>query len=132
MQTIHMRINDAPTGQPTPVRIRFTDCEGHYFAPLGRLTDFATGVNQDVGGNVRVGNQQYCYIDGTCEIALPPGRILIEARKGPEYRPLSQGVELTPGKLALRLSIDRWADLRAEGWYAGDMRCHFLSPHAAL
>src|SRR5262249_22676015 len=26
----------------------------------------------------------------------------------------------------------RWADLAAEGWYAGDTRCHDLTPHAAL
>src|SRR5262245_3346574 len=114
MQTVHVRINDAATGQPTPVRIRFIDAAGNYYAPFGRLAEFATGVNQDVGGNVLVGDKQYCYIDGTCEIALPPGPIFIEAHKGPEFQPLVQQVELTPGKLALRLSIGRWADLRAE------------------
>ena len=40
LQTVHVRVNDA-TGQPTPVRVRFTDDDGVYYAPLGRLTDFA-------------------------------------------------------------------------------------------
>ena len=39
---------------------------------------------------------------------------------------------LGSGKMALRLAIERWIDLRSEGWYSGDTRAHFLSPHAAL
>jgi hypothetical protein len=28
--------------------------------------------------------------------------------------------------------LERWVDLRAEQWYSGDCRSHFLTPHAAL
>ena len=52
MHTVHVRVNDAATGKPTPCRVRFTDAEGRYYAPFGRLTEFATGRNEDVGGNV--------------------------------------------------------------------------------
>jgi hypothetical protein len=34
--------------------------------------------------------------------------------------------------MALRLTIQRWTDLRSDGWHSGDARCHFLSPHDAL
>jgi hypothetical protein len=132
LQTVHVRVNDAATGKPTPVRIRFTDAEGKYYAPFGRLTEFATDYGEDVGGNVLVGDRPHAYIDGTCEIALPPGRIHVAIAKGPEYRPICEEMDLLPGKLALRFVIERWADLRAEGWYSGDTRCHFLSPRAAL
>jgi len=44
-------------------------------------------------------------IDGACEIALPPGKILVELSKGPEYRP--QSVETNCSrKLALRFNVD--------------------------
>jgi hypothetical protein len=132
MHTVHVRVNDAATGQPTPVRIRFTDSEGRYYAPFGRLAAFATGRNQEVGGNVVIGMKPYAYVDGTCEIHLPEGEVHVEVHKGPEYVPLRQQVSLSPGKMALRLSVERWANRRAEGWYSGDVRCHFLSPHAAL
>jgi hypothetical protein len=131
-QTVHVRVNDAATGQPTPVRIRFTDAEGKYYTPFGRLTEFATGIGEAVGGNVLIGDEPHAYIDGTCEIALPPGRIRVAIDKGPEYRPVREEVELPAGKLALRFSIERWADLRAEGWYSGDTCCYSLTPHAAL
>jgi hypothetical protein len=129
-------VNDAATGQPTPVRIRFTDAEGTYYAPFGRLTRFATDtagdMAGDVGGSVLLHGQAYAYIDGACEIALPPGLITVAISKGPEFRPVYEELTLPPGKLALRFSIERWVDLRAEGWYSGDTRCHILSPHAAL
>jgi hypothetical protein len=59
MQTVHLRVNDAVTGQPTPCRIRLTNAAGEYFAPFGRLTEFATGRNQDVGGNLLLGDKAY-------------------------------------------------------------------------
>ncbi len=132
LQTVHVRVNDAATGEPTPVRLRITDATGHYHAPRGRLAHFATGLNEDVGGNMRLGRAKYCIIDGACEIDLPPGPITVEIVKGFEYLPLREEMILGPGKMALRFNIERWVDMRAEGWHAGDGRAHFLSTHAAL
>ena len=132
LQQVHLRVNDAATGQPTPVRIRVTDGDGKYHAPLGRLTHFASGPNQEVGGNVLLGGKPWAYIDGACEIELPPGPIHVSIAKGPEYTPVEADVQLTAGKLALRLQIERWRDVRRDGWHSGDTRVHFLPPHAAL
>jgi hypothetical protein len=132
LRTVHVRIDDAGTGKPTPVRIRFSDPAGNYFAPLGRLADFATTTGQDVGGNVLIGSEKCSYIDGNCEVKLPAGNLRVQVSKGFEYTPLDRDIALAPGQLALRLNIERWIDLRAEGWYSGDARAHFLSPHGAL
>ena len=59
LHTVHVRVNDAGTGQPTPVRIRLTDAAGNYYPPLGRLAQFATGRGQDVGGNLLLGDKHY-------------------------------------------------------------------------
>jgi hypothetical protein len=131
-QTVHVRVTDAATGQPTPVRIRITGPDGRYFAPLGRLTRFATDMGVDVGGNVLLGDKPHAHIDGTCEIRLPAGSIQVEINKGPEYQPLKTALTLSPGQLALRFELERWIDLRAQQWYSGDTRSHFLTPHAAL
>jgi hypothetical protein len=132
LQTVHVRVNDAATGQPTPVRIRFNDPTGTYFAPLGRLTSFALSLENDVGGNLRLWDKEYAYIDGTCEIRLPPGPLHVEIHKGPEYEPVDTDFQLAPGKLALRFDIRRLTDSRTEGWYSGDTHCYWLSPRAAL
>ena len=132
MLTVHVRISDAATGKPTPARVRFFDASGTLRMPFGRLTEFATEAGVDVGGQVRIGASRFAYIDGACEVRLPPGPVTVEVHKGPEYSPLCREVTLGPGKIALRLALERWTDLRAEGWYSGDTRCLYLTPHAAL
>jgi hypothetical protein len=131
MQTVHLRINDEATGKPLPVRLRITDDAGTCYPPLGRLADFATESGVDVGGQVRLGHECFAFIDGTCEVRLPPGPLNIEASHGFEYSPLQNRIDLTPGKMSLRFAMQRWTDWSKDGWFAGDMRAHDLAPHAA-
>ena len=132
LQTVHVRVNDAATEQPTPCRVRFTDAAGKYYAPMGRLTEFAIGFAQDVGCNLLLGQEQFAYIDGTCEIQLPPAQIGVAISKGPEFQAVHENFDLPLGKLALRFDISRWINLREQGWYSGDVFARFLSAHAAL
>jgi hypothetical protein len=131
MLTVHVRVSDAATGQATPVRLRLLDVAGVCRMPLGRLPQFAVGPGEDVGGQVRLGDAVFAYIDGVCEVRLPAGPLRVEVHKGPEYVPLCREVVLGPGKIALRLSIQRALDWRPRGWYCGDGRASDLSPHAA-
>jgi hypothetical protein len=96
------------------------------------LRDFATGHAQDVGGQLRKCDGKYAYIDGTCEIALPPGPVTVVVSKGPEFKPIRQEFVLVPGRMALRLELERWINLRQQGWYAGDTQVHYMTPQAAL
>jgi hypothetical protein len=132
LQTVHVRVNDAATGQPTPVRVRFTDAAGNYYAPFGRLAHFGPFWGHSYAGNLLLGGKAFAYIDGTCEINLPPGPITVEVHKGLEYVPLRQDIILAPGKLALRLTVERWTDLRRDGWFAGEVGPHTLDPFGAL
>jgi hypothetical protein len=132
LHTVHVRVNDAATGQPTPVRIRFTDAEGKCYAPFGRLAEFFVDSGAAVGGNVFLNSKRYAYIDGTCEIQLPSGQIFFEIHKGPEYVSVCDELMLGPGQAAIRLEIERWSDLRKENWFSGDTSAAYITPHAAL
>jgi len=130
MLNIHIRINDAATRRPTPVRVRVSDAAGKAYAPLGRLPVFAVGKGEDVGGQVRLGRDNWYPIDGGCEVPLPAGIPLrIQATKGPEYTPLDETITLGAGQISLRFEIARWHE--SDG-VTVDTRAHFLSPHAAL
>jgi hypothetical protein len=131
LQQVHLRFNDA-AGQQAPVRLRVTDADGRYFAPFGRLTHFATEPGVDVGANVLTDDGPWAIIDGACEIALPPGRLRVQARKGPEYRALDADLVLQPGKMSFRFTMERWTNLAGEGWHSGDTCCYEMSPHAAM
>ncbi len=130
MLTVHVRVNDSITGQPTPVRLRLVDASGVCRTPFGRPAEFATEPGADVGGQVRLGDDNFAYIDGVCEVRLPPGPVRVEVSKGPEYLPLCREVVLGPGKIAIRLTIERVLDWRSRGWYSGDGRVQEMSPHA--
>lgn len=135
---VSVRVTDAGTGQPTPVRVRFTAADGRYLPPLGRLGQLSSKAKDlfnlaEAEGNVLLAQDRIAtYIDGACEVPLPAGPIHVEISKGPEYLPLRTVVELPPGKMALRFTVERWTDLRPDGWYSGDTRVHGLTPHAAL
>jgi hypothetical protein len=133
LHTVHLRVNDAATGQPTPVRVRLTGPDGTYYAPFGRLSAFSADFpSLDIGGNVQIDDRKYAYIDGTCEVRLPADTIHVEVSKGPEFVPIERDIALGVGQMAIRLNLERRCDLRSEGWYAGDTGCYFISPHAAL
>jgi hypothetical protein len=129
---VHVRVNDAATGQPTPVRIRFADAEGRYYPPLGRPAEFPLGRNEDVGGHVYLNGKRYAYIDGACEVPLPTAVPLsVEISKGPAYFPIRETLTLGEGQLSLRFAIRRWTDERWNEIVTADTRCHFLTPHSA-
>lgn len=132
---VRVTVKDAATGQPIPCRIAFQTPEGVAYAPHGHHANVFSGLpdwNGDVGGDVRLGQLTYAYIDGTCEGWLPRGPVIVDVARGFEWRPLRERVEITPGQTELRLSLQRWSDLAAEGWYSGDTHVHFLSPQGAL
>jgi hypothetical protein len=132
LQQVHVRVNDAATGKPTPCRVRFTDAKGTYYAPFGRSTNVPTSLDYEIGGNVYVGRKLHAYIDGSCEVALPPGLIQVTVSKGPEYEQIDKAVPLPPGKLALRFELKRLIDPGRDGWHAGVMTASALSPHEVL
>jgi hypothetical protein len=129
--TVHVRINDAATGKPTPVRLRLLDADGAYRPPLGRQAAFPTAPGEAVGGQLLLGGQPFAYVDGACEAPLPPGPVTVEATRGPEFSPLRRQATLGPGQISLRFAVERWADMRAEGWLSADTRAR-LSPFAAV
>jgi hypothetical protein len=131
--TVHLRVNDSATGQPTPVRLHLSSINGEYYAPFGRGREFAFGRNEDVGDHLLLDRKRFAYIDGTSEISLPTQVPLqIEISKGPHYLPIRETVTLGAGQMSLRFTIQRRESFLPENWYSGDMRCHFLSPHSAM
>jgi hypothetical protein len=130
---VHLRVTDAATAQPTSVRLRISGPGGESYPPLGRFAEFPIGRGEAVGGQVLLATERHYYVDGSCEIQLPTGVPLqIAISKGLEYQPIRDTMTLGAGQMSLRFRIERWTNLREQGWHSGDSRAHFLTPHAAL
>lgn len=132
MTLIHLRVSDAETQKPVPVRIRIADLPGNSFHPLGRQQLFLTDPHMAVGGQVAYENKKYYYIDGACEIDLHPGFYNIEITKGERFHKVSKNIEIKQGQAALRVIIERKLNSPWVDWISGDARCHDLSWSAAV
>ena len=68
----------------------------------------------------------YFYTDGTLSLRVPPGRCTVEVGKGYEFIPSHRTFELDPGQvLDATVTLSRWIDMAALGWYSGDTHIHF-------
>ncbi len=132
---VQVTVLDDETGRPVPCRVHFRSPEGVPYQPYGhhnRLNSNLPTDNFDIGGDVRLGQITYAYIDGTCQGWLPRGDVIVDVARGFEYDPLRTRVRIEPGQRKLTLRIKRWSNMNAEGWYSGDSHVHFLSSQGAV
>jgi hypothetical protein len=85
----------------------------------------------DIGGDLRLGQISYAYIDGTCQGWLPRGKIIVDIARGFEYEPLRQIVEILPGQRELTFKLKRWTNMNEKRWFSGDTHVHFLGERGA-
>jgi hypothetical protein len=126
------RVLDGATRRPTPVRLAFRSAEGRYIPPYGHRTQVNDGFFQDYGGDLKLLDSSFAYVDGTFQIELPVGDVYVEVTKGFEYEAVRQKLTIEPGQKVLVLEIPRFVDFRSQGWISADTHVHFLSPTTAI
>jgi hypothetical protein len=85
----------------------------------------------DIGGDLRLGQITYAYIDGKCQGWLPRGDVIVDVARGYEYEPLRTKVRIERGQRELTLRLKRWTDMNAVRWFSGDSHVHFLGTQGA-
>jgi len=131
---VHVTVVDDATGKPVPCRVHFRSPEGIPYQPHGHHDHVNSNLNTwhvDVGGDLRLGQITYAYIDGTCQGWLPRGEVLVDIARGYEYEPLRTRVHIAPGQRELTLRLKRWTDMNAQRWFSGDSHVHFLGTQGA-
>ena len=127
---VKVRVVDDETGQIVPCRIHFRSPDGVPYQPHGHHNQVNSNLDTwhiDVGGDTRLGQVSYAYIDGTAQGWLPRGEVIVDAARGYEYEPLRTKIEIAPGQQELELRLKRWINMNKRGWYSGDSHVHFLS-----
>jgi len=128
---VHTTVRDGATGQPTPARVHFRAQDGRYFPPYGHRHEVNEYWFEDYGNDLKIGDTEYAYVDGTFQGELPVGEVYVELSKGFEYRPIRQKVTISPGQRELSLTLDRPINWRTRGWMTADTHVHFISPTTA-
>ena len=131
---VHVTVIDEDTGQPVPCRVHFRSPEGIPYQPDGHHNQVNRNLDtwhSDIGGDLRLGQISYAYIDGTCQGWLPRGEVIVDVARGFEYEPLRASMTIAPGQQELTLRLKRWTDMNARRWFSGDLHVHFLGAQGA-
>ncbi len=128
---VHVRLEDAESSKPTAARVHFRSPDGRYFPPYGHRHEVNANWFEDYAGDLKLGDTQYAYVDGTFQIELPVGDVYVEIFKGFEYQPLRKRLSIAPGQRELTLKLARPLNWRTHGWVTADTHVHFISPQTA-
>ncbi|MDP6353570.1 MAG: CehA/McbA family metallohydrolase, partial [Planctomycetota bacterium] len=131
---VHTRVVDDDTGKPVHCRVAFRSPEGIPFQPHGHHSHVMSDMGSwhlDNGGDVRLGQISYAYIDGTCQGWLPRGDVYVDVSRGFEYTPLRKRVRIKPGQRELEVRVKRVAHMNEDRYFSGDTHVHFLSTAGA-
>jgi hypothetical protein len=77
---------------------------------------------------VKIGGASYAYVDGSCQVEVPPGEIYVELSKGFEYAPSRRKIAVAAGQRELQLELRRAFRRADEGWVTADTHVHIGSP----
>lgn len=131
---LHVTVLDDDTGKPIPCRVHFRSPEGIPYQPHGHHNHVNSNLGTwhiDIGGDLRLGQITYAYIDGKCQGWLPRGEVIVDVARGYEYEPLRTRVNIERGQRELTLRLKRWTNLNAQRWFSGDTHVHFLGTQGA-
>lgn len=129
---VRIRITDAESGQPVPVRLHMHGEAGEYLPPRGHHRTVNPFWWEDTAGEFVNGLNQYAYVPGECVADLPLARVFVQISRGLEVTPVRAVVEVGPETEELSFELARTLDWRERGWVTADTHVHFLSPQTAL
>lgn len=120
-----LEVTDKATGKPVAARFSVT-VDGHPYEPpeLG-----PGGLKFE---SIHERKQQRfvaCYTRGEkpVEVLLPVGarRITVYVTKGFEYLPITLTSDIHGSETRLSASLERWSNIREDGWYGTDEHVHY-------
>jgi hypothetical protein len=115
--TLQVHIVDED-GKPLAARIHVQDAGGSWVLPPGEPSKRRT----EHGGPFA---DEYFYADGQFRLEVAPGPTTVVASAGLNRQPVQQTVEVpASGVGQVTLTLKRLIDLRASGWYSGDIHLH--------
>jgi hypothetical protein len=133
---LRVSILDAATGKATPAAAGVFAPDGEIITPPEAL-QFDDGGFYYQAGRVRphiqthywpgsIKEQRAFFIDREFSLRVPEGSYRVIASKGPEYLPVAETVSVKAGAETVRqVTLRRWIDMPARGWYAGDTHVHY-------
>lgn len=106
------------TGTPIETRVRICASDGKVYPPP---PNSIYPRYEGAGG--------FCYSFGTITVDIPAGSTHVTVGRGIEWNPYENSF-LVESDTTFTIELDRFIDLRDEGWYGGELHAH--SHHAPI
>ena len=134
---VRLRVCDARTHQPVPVKLHVHGAAGEYLAPVDRHRILNPAWFEDYSvdfAHYSWGPDLHActYIHGETTLSLPLGKIFLEVSKGFEIRPVRRTVAVSADTEEITIEVEKVLPWREKGWVTADTHVHFLSPVSAL
>ena len=118
--TLQVEVVDR-AGRPVAARLSVTTAEGRGYAP----DDAWRHADEAFDRAGREFEYPYFHSAGSSELTVPAGQVHVEVWRGPEYRVIRADVNVpTGGRVTQRVTLQRLANLPAQGWWSGDVHVH--------
>lgn len=105
-------------GSPVQARLRIFDAQGHPLAIHSLDPPHVVTAHPNFP-------ELGIVVPKQAQIALPDGNSTVVVERGPEYRSARLAVDSQAGKdLERSITLQRWIDMMAKGWWAGDLHVH--------
>lgn len=113
---VRVSVVDEKSGKASAARISGAASDGKLYAPPGAYV---------FNARLASGLKRIFYTDGSYEIQVPAGKLIIEVTKGFEYLPLREELDIRPGETRdVRFTLRQKSDMTARGWYNGSTHVH--------
>ena len=119
------QVLDAQSQQPLAARLYIRRANGSWYFPDSAATN-GTAVPYQVRNwiNTNAVEMHTTLSPHPFQIELPPGRYTFTAARGKEYFPETREVIVADRPVVLEISLRRWIDMAARGWFCGDTHVH--------
>lgn len=120
-----VKVVDADSGQPIPCRVYLHGSNGqpYYFSST---SDEGTAFRYQKQNWINKQSTEYHTTVSAhpCTTTVPAGNYTLIVERGKSYFPHRQQIEVSDGDVVASVSLQRWIDPAALGWYSGDTHIH--------
>ncbi len=115
---------DDGSQQPLPARLYLQSADGqHYFFSA---TDQGSAVKYEKQNWINKNSIEYhtTVSADPCVAKVPPGTYTLTVKRGKEYIPNTQQIEVAETDVTVTIALKRWINAASLGWYSGDTHIH--------
>lgn len=116
-------IRDAESGKLLPARLYIRAGIGQSFFARSAAEEGSAVKYERIKGERSV--EMHTALSAHAFVAdLPPGKYVLTAERGKEYLPEEQSIEIGDKPIRVTLTLRRWVNMAARGWYSGETHVH--------